>query len=92
MQHTPKSPPPRVFPQSSFIVSWRFITQVRNQEVNYKAIAFYLEQHPLKLVRLLQVLTPNLDHSRVVHQLRRAENLPLAMDYLKSVQKVRNCF
>lgn len=64
------------------------VRQVRNQEVNYKAIAFYLEQHPLKLVRLLQVLTPNLDHSRVVHQLRRAENLPLAMDYLKSVQKV----
>lgn len=64
-------------------------SQVRNQEVNYKAIAFYLEQHPLKLVKLLQVLTPNLDHSRVVHQLRRAENLPLAMDYLKSVQKVR---
>lgn len=63
--------------------------QVRNQEVSYKAIAFYLEQHPLKLVRLLQVLTPNLDHSRVVHQLRKAENLPLAMDYLKSVQKVR---
>ena len=63
--------------------------QVRNQEVNYKAIAFYLEQHPLKLVRLLTVLTPNLDHSRVVHQLRRAENLPLAIDYLKSVQKVR---
>ncbi|CAN0479837.1 unnamed protein product, partial [Hapterophycus canaliculatus] len=61
--------------------------QVRNQEVNYKAISFYLEQHPLKLVRLLQVLTPNLDHSRVVHQLRRAENLPLAVGYLKSVQK-----
>ncbi|CAN0409473.1 unnamed protein product, partial [Scytosiphon promiscuus] len=36
---------------------------------------------------LLQVLTPNLDHSRVVHQLRRAENLPLAVGYLKSVQK-----
>ena len=44
----------------------------------------------MKLVRLLQILTPNLDHSRVVHQLRKAENLPLAMDYLKSVQKVGN--
>ncbi|CAM9468946.1 unnamed protein product [Discosporangium mesarthrocarpum] len=57
------------------------------KEVYYKAIAFYLEQHPLSLVRLLTVLTPNLDHSRVVHQLRKAENLPLAMDYLKAVQK-----
>ncbi|CAM9388478.1 unnamed protein product [Ascophyllum nodosum] len=63
------------------------VKKVRNQEVNYRAIAFYLEQHPLKLVRLLTVLTPNLDHSRVVHQLRRAENLPLAIDYLKAVQK-----
>ncbi|CAM9371246.1 unnamed protein product, partial [Choristocarpus tenellus] len=63
------------------------VQKVRNQEVYYKAIAFYLEQHPLSLVKLLQVLTPNLDHSRVVHQLRKAENLPLAMDYLKSVQK-----
>lgn len=36
------------------------------------------------------MLTPNLDHSRVVHQLRRAENLPLAVDYLKAVQKVRD--
>lgn len=60
--------------------------------MNYKAIGFYLEQHPLKLVRLLTVLTPNLDHSRVVHQLRKAENLPLAVDYLKSVQKVRLCY
>lgn len=66
----------------------RTVFQVRNQEVNYKAITFYLEQHPLKLVRLLEVLTPNLDHSRVVHQLRKAENLPLAIGYLKSVQKV----
>ena len=40
-----------------------------------------------KLQRLLQVLTPSLDHSRVVHQLRKAENLPLAIPYLKSVQK-----
>ena len=42
-------------------------------------------------MRLLTVLTPNLDHSRVVHQLRRAENLPLAIDYLKAVQKVGDC-
>lgn len=53
----------------------------------YKAIHFYLEQHPLLLDRLLSLLTPNLDHARVVHQLRRAENLPLVLPYLKSVQK-----
>ena len=56
--------------------------KVRNAEVYYKAIAFYVEQQPLQLNRLLQVLTPNLDHSRVTHQLRKLENLPLALPYL----------
>mmetsp|Transcript_20888 Transcript_20888/g.27094 ORF Transcript_20888/g.27094 Transcript_20888/m.27094 type:complete len:1733 (+) Transcript_20888:121-5319(+) len=63
------------------------VQKVRNTEVYYKSIAFYIEQQPLSLNRLLQVLTPNLDHSRVVHQLRKLENLPLALPYLKSVQK-----
>ena len=53
------------------------------QEVYYRAIAFYLEQHPMLLERLLSLLTPNLDHARVVHQLRRAESLPLVLPYLK---------
>jgi clathrin heavy chain len=35
----------------------------------------------------LQVLTPNLDHARVVHLLRKQDALPLAVDYMKSVQK-----
>lgn len=63
------------------------IQKVRNQEIHYKAINFYLEQHPLELNRLLQVLTPNLDHARVVHQLRKTESLSLAIEYLKDVQK-----
>jgi clathrin heavy chain len=61
--------------------------KVRNAEVYYKAIAFCVEQQPLQLNRLLQVLTPNLDHSRVTHQLRKLENLPLALPYLRDVQK-----
>lgn len=63
------------------------IQRVRNQEIHYKAIQFYLEQHPLSLSRLLQVLIPNLDHARVVHQLRKSDNLPLVVDYLRDVQK-----
>lgn len=63
------------------------IQKVRNQEIHYKAVEFYLEQHPLELNRLLNVLTPNLDHARVVHQLRKTDNLPLVMEYLKDVQK-----
>lgn len=44
--------------------------------------------HGLNLVVSHQVLIPKLDHSRVVHQLRKTEeNLPLIMPYLKTVQK-----
>lgn len=62
------------------------VCKVRNPEVLYRAITFYIQQHPLQLERLLQVLTPNLDHSRVIHLLRKNEALPLAMSYMKSVQ------
>lgn len=63
------------------------VQKVRNSEVQYKAITFYISQHPMQLTRLLQVLTPNLDHSRVVHLLRKHDSLFLALDYLKAVQK-----
>jgi len=60
---------------------------VRNPEVQYKAITFYIQHHPLMLSRLLQVLTPHLDHARVVHLLRKQDALPLSLEYMKSVQK-----
>ncbi len=63
------------------------VQKARNQEVHYKSITFYTEQHPLLLVRLLQVLTPSLDHARVVHMSRRSDSLGLIQPYLKSVQK-----
>lgn len=63
------------------------VQKVRNPEVQYKAIQFYLSHHPLQLGRLLQVLTPNLDHARVIHLLRKNEALPYAIEYMKSVQK-----
>ena len=63
------------------------VVKVRNPEVQYKAISFYILQHPLSLGRLLQALTPHLDHARVVHLLRKNEALPLAVEYMRSVQK-----
>ena len=63
------------------------VQKARNQEVHYKSIAFYTEQHPMNLVRLLQVLTPSLDHARAVHMFRKSESLSLVMPYLKNVQK-----
>ena len=63
------------------------VQKVRNPEVQYKAITFYLASHPMQLGRLLQVLTPNLDHARVVHLLRKNGGLALSMEYMQSVQK-----
>jgi clathrin heavy chain len=63
------------------------VSKVRNPEVQYKAITFYIKQHPLQLGRLLQLLTNNLDHSRVIHLLRKNDAINLAVDYMKSVQK-----
>jgi len=75
---------PAAFGQDLFLDC---VQKVRNAEIYYKSVAFYVEQQPLQLCRLLQVLTPNLDHSRVVHQVRKLENLPLVLPYLKDVQK-----
>lgn len=63
------------------------VQKARNPEVQYKSINFYIQQHPLQLGRLLQLLTPFLDHARVVHLLRKQEGLYLATEYLKNVQK-----
>jgi clathrin heavy chain len=63
------------------------VQKVRNPEVQYKAISHYLGTQPMQLGRLLQVLTPNLDHARAVHLLRKSDGLNLAVEYMKSVQK-----
>lgn len=63
------------------------IKKVRNQELLYRAIQFYLDENPLLLEKLVKVLTPRLDHARVVHLLDRSDNLPLVVGYLKNVQK-----
>lgn len=63
------------------------IQKVRNTELYYRSIGFFLEEEPAQLGRLLSVLTPKLDHTRVVHLLRHGDdNLPLAVEYLQSVQ------
>lgn len=49
----------------------------------YRAISFYLEEHPLQLCALLKGMDRKVDHSRVVQQLRRAGHLPLIEKYLQ---------
>lgn len=63
------------------------ITRVRNSELHYAAITFYLEEQPMDLGKLLKALQSQLDHSRVVHMLRKTDDLPLIMDYLRDVQE-----
>lgn len=53
----------------------------------YRAVTFYLEEHPDLLTDLLKVVEGRLDHGRVVEIVRRAHQLPLVKSYLLSVQK-----
>ncbi|KDD77018.1 hypothetical protein H632_c39p3, partial [Helicosporidium sp. ATCC 50920] len=61
--------------------------KVKATDTLYRAIAFYLEEHPDLLNDLLKVVEARVDHSRVVDVLRRAGHLGLVKDYLLSVQK-----
>jgi clathrin heavy chain len=60
--------------------------KLTNSEIYYRAIAFYLEEHPLLLNSFLQSVAPKLDHSRVITQMRRNGHLALILEYLQSVQ------
>eukprot|EP00970_Alexandrium_tamarense_P011970 scaffold2643_cov262-Alexandrium_tamarense.AAC.1 len=65
------------------------IVKVRNAEIMYKAVNFYLTMHPTLFTRLMEVLEDHVDHSRVVNQLRRTGDwaLQIGQAYMKSVQK-----
>merc|ERR1712194_810393 len=65
------------------------IIKVRNGEIMYKAVNFYLTSHPMLFTRLLEVLDELVDHSRVVNQLRRTGDwaLQIGQVYMKAVQK-----
>jgi len=58
-----------------------------SNQMLYKAIDFYLEEHPLLLEDLLLDMVQQLDHNRVVLMIRRASHLPLIKKYLLHVQR-----
>ncbi|KAF0366022.1 Clathrin heavy chain [Gigaspora margarita] len=66
------------------------IVKVSNVEIYYKALKFYMDEHPLLLNDLLVSLTPRIDHTRVVQMFHKADNLPLIKSYLISVQGTNN--
>jgi len=63
------------------------ILQVSNSECYYRAIHFYLTDHPLLLNDLLLDLSPKLDHQRVVDMVSRVDHVPLIEKYLLHVQR-----
>ena len=64
------------------------LIKVSNLEIYYKALRYYLEQQPMLINDLLAVLTPKIDHTRVVDMFAKSNNLPLIKPYLISVQQV----
>ena len=65
------------------------IVKVRNGEIMYKSVNFYLATHPILFTRLMEVLEKLVDHSRVVNQLRRTGDwaFHIGQAYMRSVQK-----
>jgi clathrin heavy chain len=62
------------------------LKKASNQQL-YKAIEFYLEEHPLLLEDLLLDMVQQVDHNRVVLMIKRADHLPLIKKYLLHVQR-----
>jgi clathrin heavy chain len=65
------------------------IVKVRNSEILYKAVGYYIASHPMRFTRLMEVIEALVDHSRVVNQLSRAGDaaLQIGQVYMKTVQK-----
>lgn len=63
------------------------ISKVSNLEICYKAVAFYLNEHPLLVCDLLSSLSARVDHSKVVDLVRKVGRLALIRDYLVNVQE-----
>jgi len=62
------------------------IAKVPNVDIYYKAVRFYLRDHPLMVTDLLKALTGKVDHTKVVEIARKEGNLSLIRNYLTAVQ------
>ncbi|CAH8354698.1 unnamed protein product [Eruca vesicaria subsp. sativa] len=62
------------------------VAKVANVELYYKAVHFYLQEHPDLINDLLNVLALRLDHTRVVDIMRKAGQLLLIKPYMVAVQ------
>ncbi|KAG9142165.1 hypothetical protein Leryth_007608 [Lithospermum erythrorhizon] len=62
------------------------VVKVANVELYYKAVHFYLQEHPDLINDVLNVLALRLDHTRVVDIMRKAGHLRLIKPYMVAVQ------
>ncbi|XVF05761.1 hypothetical protein REPUB_Repub05bG0200200 [Reevesia pubescens] len=62
------------------------IAKVANVELYYKAVHFYLQEHPDLINDVLNVLALRVDHARVVDIMRKAGHLRLVKPYMVAVQ------
>ncbi|KGO77773.1 Clathrin, heavy chain [Penicillium italicum] len=62
------------------------VIKVANLEIYYRALNFYLQEQPLLLTDLLQVLTARIDVNRVVRIFQSSDNIPLIKPFLLNVQ------
>merc|ERR1712137_1097467 len=63
------------------------IPKVASAEICYRAVQFYLEEHPTMVNDILNVLIPRVDHTRVISLVRKIGHLPLIKPYLLSIQR-----
>jgi len=61
--------------------------KVNSVELCYRAVQFYISEHPTLINDLLPAMVSKVDHSKVVQIVRRANQLPLVKPYLISVQE-----
>lgn len=78
MQHSPSA-----WSHEEFV---NISKKVANTEILYRAIGFYLDEHPLLLNAFLTAVAPKIDHARAIQQVKKAGHLPLIFEYLQSIQ------
>ncbi|KAJ1677706.1 Clathrin heavy chain [Spiromyces aspiralis] len=66
------------------------IVKVSNVELYYKALRFYLNEHPLLINDLITAMMPRIDHTRVVSMFLKSDNIPLIKPYLLAAQHTNN--
>ena len=66
------------------------LVKVTNTNLYYEAIRFYIDEQPQLINDMLKIITNKLDLSQTVYELRKTGYLPLALNFLKSVQSQNN--